>query len=85
MTKIMRVIYDHAYKTRMPAYLLKDDAYKQSEKASQKQIEWLKQQLSEKERQRLEDLLAEITLVHAVELEAAFQAGFALGQELSRT
>ena len=84
MNQIIEAITNYAKYIRMPAYLLKDEAYEASETMAQKQIEILKHQLPETEKQRFENILAEMSLMHKAEIEAMCLAGISIGQELSR-
>ena len=84
MNSLIRHIVEYAEQNRMPAYLAGNEQYRESERASQKQLEKIRQMLPEEGQQRLEDLLSERKLMHSTELEAMCLAGISIGQELSR-
>ena len=84
MKRLINAITNYVKYVRMPAYLLKDETYEESEAMAQKQIEILRQQLPESEKRRFETLLSEMSTVHDAELEAMCLAGISIGQELSR-
>ena len=84
MSELINYIVKYASQNRMPAYLVGNDRYRDSERVSQKQLEKIRQLLSEEGQQRLKDLLSELELMQDEALEAMCLAGISIGLELSR-
>ena len=81
MTEQTRVLYEYTRSREMPKYLLTEE-YREVEWAIRCQQEAL-QKLSPELYDRVDDLISEVNLERALELEAMFEAALALCQELS--
>lgn len=84
MTEIMQEIYTFARENVIPTYLAGQEYEKRSREVERKE-EGLLKFLPADRRRQMEEYFSEVGCRTSIELEAAFQAGFALGQELSRT
>lgn len=83
MTELMQAIYTFAKEDVIPSYMA-SHAYEVSREAAEAREEALLQSLPPTQKEQLEEYFDGVNRRTSIELEAAFQAGFALGQELSR-
>ena len=83
MTEIMQVIFEYARKDVIPVYMASHE-YEVYNEAAESMAEALLQSLPTAQREQLEEYFDDVGRRMSIEIEAAFQAGFALGQELSR-
>ena len=84
MNEIIYAMVEYAERSRVPAYLAKNNRCQESQRASEQQTKLLRQMLPDEGRQKLEDLLGELQLIQEAKQEAMFVAGFSMGQEFSR-
>lgn len=84
MTELMQILYDYASRYRLAGSMEDCKQYEESAKTMERNLEALQEGLTREEMQKLENYIGEQKLVHDIELESMFCAGFAIGQELSR-
>lgn len=84
MTELMRILYDYASKSRLSSSLEDCEQHQESAKVVDNSLHTLRKRLGAEDAQVLENYLGEELVVHELELEAMFCAGFSIGQELSR-
>ena len=83
MTDLMQVIFEYARENVIPAYMAHHE-YEVYDEAAESRAEALLQSLPTAQREQLEEYFEDAGRRTSMELEAAFQAGFALGLELTR-
>ena len=83
MTELMQVIFEYARENVIPAYMSHHE-YEVCDEAAESRAEALLQSLPTAQREQLEEYFEDAGRRTSMELEAAFQAGFALGLELTR-
>lgn len=84
MTELMRELYQYSSRTRIVNSLDDYEQYCESSKRMDQTFQALQELLNPEELQKLQNYLGEKDVLHDLELEAAFCAGFSIGQELSR-
>lgn len=83
MTETMQIIFAYAREKRIPGYLAHHE-YEVCDEAAESRAEALLQSLPTAQREQLEEYFEDAGRRTSMELEAAFQAGFSLGLELTR-
>ena len=81
------MVLDAIYRGNLSIELLKfpnNPEYKQNQEKVSSMIDALKQNLSEEDRKRLDQLLDQYLISLSIESEACFRAGFSAGLELQR-
>ena len=82
MTDLMRTLYDYIHDRHVEKYFVDAEYYWVQQVIRLRQEELLREH--PELREDLDGLFSEMNLRHALELEAAFQAGFILFGELTR-
>ena len=85
MTDLMQALYCFARENRITGYLEGDSQYHSVCRCAEKRERLLRAALTPEQAGWLDDLLDEQSIARSAELEAAFQAGFAMALELSRS
>ena len=84
MTELMRELYRYGSKARITCGLEDYEQYRESQKCLERNLQALRDLLTPEALQKLENYLAEQQVLNGLDQEAAFCAGFSIGQELSR-